>query len=412
MSPEARAEDKPVTGIPEESIEQGFSDPVRAAFAQRGILYGVNWIGEYWNVAKGANSTGSNFDGRLEVYADIDLEKLIGWKGGVVHANAYYIHGVGASTERVGNIFAVSNIEGLETFRLFELWFEQSMLQDKLKVRVGSIAADSEFFISDTAAQFINGTFGWPGITAADMAAGGPAYPLPSLGARVQYSPNDNLTILAAIFNGSPADPTADDPQADNRHGTEFRLQDAPLVMFEGQFKYDVGLPGTLKLGGWKQLNHYAPEFLNPGILDTSSGIYAIVDQQIWKGSGDKAISAFARVSGSPDKQNLINNYFDTGVVFAGFVPGRDKDTFGAAFGYGNISNDLRQAQVADNDPVVSTYESVLEINYVAQIRPGFSVVPDFQYIWNPGGRIGSDADDTKPIPDAAVFGARTNISF
>ena len=125
-------------------------------------------------------------------------------------------------------------------------------------------------------------------------------------------------------------------------------------MMFEGQFKYDVGLPGTLKLGGWKQLNHYAPEFLNPGILDTSSGIYAIVDQQIWKGSGDKAISAFARVSGSPDKQNLINNYFDTGVVFAGFVPGRDKDTFGAAFGYGNISNDLRQAQVADNDPVVS----------------------------------------------------------
>ncbi len=48
------------------------------------------------------------------------------------------------------------------------------MLQDKVKVRVGSIAADSEFFISDTAAQFINGTFGWPGITAADMAAGGP----------------------------------------------------------------------------------------------------------------------------------------------------------------------------------------------------------------------------------------------
>ena len=137
----ARAEDKPVTGIPDESIEQGSAIPCAPLSLQRGILYGVNWIGEYWNVAKGANSTGSNFDGRLEVYADIDLEKLIGWKGGVIHANAYYIHGVGASTERVGNIFAVSNIEGLETIPLFELWFEQSMLQDKLKVRVGSIAS-------------------------------------------------------------------------------------------------------------------------------------------------------------------------------------------------------------------------------------------------------------------------------
>ena len=160
------------------------------------------------------------------------------------------------------NIFAVSNIEGLETFRLFELWFEQSLLQDKLKVRIGSLAADSEFFISDSAALFLNGTFGWPAVTAANMAAGGPGYPLASLGVRVQYAPTDNLTILAAVFNGSPADPFAEDPQADNRHGTEFRLEDAPLLMLEGQFKYNIGdLPGTLKLGGWKQLNHYAPEF-------------------------------------------------------------------------------------------------------------------------------------------------------
>jgi porin len=132
---------------------------------------------------------------------------LVGWKGAVVHANAYYIHGIGPSTERIGNIFTVSNIEGDETFRLFELWFEQTLLQDKLKVRFGSLAADSEFFISDTAALFLNTTFGWPGATAANMAAGGPAYPLTSLGVRVQYAPTDNLTILAAVFNGSPADP-------------------------------------------------------------------------------------------------------------------------------------------------------------------------------------------------------------
>ena len=86
--------------------------------------------------------------------------------------------------------------------------------------------------------MFINGTFGWPGATAANMAAGGPGYPLTSLGVRVRYAPTDNLTILAAVFNGSPADPFAEDPQADNRYGTEFRLQDPPLLMVEGQFKY------------------------------------------------------------------------------------------------------------------------------------------------------------------------------
>ncbi|SFV29319.1 porin [Hyphomicrobium facile] len=416
MASGVRAEEASITGVPEDSLAAGWNDPVRAAFASRGITYGVNWIGEYWNVASGGNSQGSNFDGRFDVHTDIDLEKLVGWKGAVIHANAFYIHGIGASTERVGNIFAVSNIEGYETFRLDEIWLEQSLLEDKLKVKVGSIAADTEFFISDTASQFINGTFGWPGITAADQAAGGPGYPLASLGVRLQYQPTDNLNILAAVFNGSPANPFSENPQKDNNHGVEFRLQDAPLLMVEAQYKYDAGLPGTFKLGGWKQFNHYATDFLDPTVLDTSYGIYGIIDQQIWKGADDKAINAFVRVSGSPDKQNLIDTYFDTGIVFTGFVPGRKEDAFGAAFGYGHISNKFSQAQ-ADPDSdftsdVISNYESVLELNYLAKIRPGFAISPDFQYIWNPGGRVGSDSDDLKQIPNAAVVGVRTILNY
>ena len=414
---DANAKDKPATGVPEELIAQDWNDPVRAAFAQRGVTYGVNWIGEYWNVAKGGNSPGSSFfDGLLTTYADIDLEKLLGWKGGAIHANSFYLHGIGPSPS-ARDIFAVSNIEGVETLRLDELWFEQSLLEDKLKVRIGSLAVDSEFFISDSSALFINGTFGWPAATAANMAAGGPGYPLASLGVRVRYAPTDNLTVLAAVLNGSPADPFAADPQKNNPHGTSFRLQDPPLLMVEGQYKYDVdGLPGTAKLGGWQQFNHYAPVFLNPDILETDRGLYGIIDQQIWKGGDDKAVSIFARVAGSPEAQSLIDAYVDTGIVFTGFVPNRTKDSFGAAFAYGNVSNDLRKAQAIPTNPnasdVISDYCSVLEVNYIARISPGFSIVPDFQYIWNPGGRISSDADPAKPVPDAAILGVRTNISY
>lgn len=408
------ADDKSVTGIPDDSIAQGRNDPVRAAFAQRGINYGINWIGEYFNVVSGGLSNGPSFDGRLEVYTDVDLEKLVGWNGLAFHINGYYIHGIGPSTEHIKNLFSVSSIEALETVRLFEIWFEQSLLENKLRMRVGQLAADSEFFISDTATQFLNTTFGWPGITAADTAKGGPAYPLSSLGVRVAYMPTDNLTILAAVFNGSPANPAPNvDPQIDNRNGTEFRLGDPPLLIVEGQFKYDAGLPGKVKLGGWKQFNHYAPEFLDPAILDTSSGVYGIVDQQIWKGAGDRAVSIFARLSGSPDKQNLIDSYVDTGIVFTGFVPSRKDDTFGAAFGYGNISNKLREAEEADpNVTVISDYESVLEVNYLAKIRPGFSVVPDFQYIWNPGGRVENPSTPGEPEKNAAAIGVRANISY
>jgi porin len=46
-----------------------------------------------------------------------------------------------------------------------------------------------------------------------------------------------------------------------------------------------------------------------------------------------------------------------------------------------------------------------LEICYTAQLNPGWTLQPDFQYFWQPGGNVpGAD--------DAVVLGARTSISF
>lgn len=400
------------TGVPEDSIAKDWSDPMRAAFAKQGILYGFGYSGEYWNVARGGNSQGSNYDGLVSGFTDIDLDKLMGWKGGAIHASAYYINGVGPSRGRIGNLFFASNIEGDERLRLLELWFEQSMLSDKVSVRFGSLAADTEFLLSDTASAFLNGTFGWPGLAANTMAAAGPNYPLASLGARVKIQPTDNLTVLAAAFNGSPADPFAEDPQKDNPNGISFRLQDKPLLLAEAQYKYSIGLPGTFKLGGWKQLNRYAPEFLDPSKIDTSSGLYGILDQQVWKGRSDETVSMFVRLGGAPEKQNLIDAYVDTGILFSGFVPRRKDDTFGAAFAYGHVSDKLRQAQIEAGKAIISDYEAVLELNYTAKIQPGMTVSPDFQYILHPGGREPSEADPRKPVKDAVVFGLRTSLNY
>ncbi|MBS0270739.1 MAG: carbohydrate porin [Proteobacteria bacterium] len=398
----AKAEDKPDNGVPEFSIAQDMPyDAARASLAASGIRYGLNYTGEYYNVTSGGASRGSSYNGLVETYVDIDLEKLVGWKGAVIHANAFYIHGIGP-TSKTGSTFAVSNLEGLETVRLDELWFEQSLLDDKLKVKLGAIAADTEFFVSDTAAAFLNGTFGWAGIVAANMVQGGPAYPLTAMGARVAYTPNDNLTILAAVFNGSPANPFAD-AQESNRHGTDFRFGDGELMIVEGAFRYDVGLPGTIKLGGWKQFDApdgYYANFNTGAAVNSDYGLYAIVDQQIWKGGEDKSVNVFARFSGSPENISPIDFYFDTGILFTGFVPGRAKDTFGAAFGYGRVSSDL----VATDPSALRSYESVLEINYAAELRSGVSLTPDFQYFWNPGA--------TTEVNNAAVFGARLKVSY
>ena len=103
-----------------------------------------------------------------------------------------------------GNLETVSNIEALPTTRLYRLYFEQSLFNDRASVRLGQIAADDEFITSETASGLINGTFGWPAWTAADTRGGGPAYPLPQPGVRLQVKPVPDFILRAAAFSGNP----------------------------------------------------------------------------------------------------------------------------------------------------------------------------------------------------------------
>ena len=50
-------------------------------------------------------------------------------------------------------------------------------------------------------------------------------------------------------------------------------------------------------------------------------------------------------------------------------------------------------------------YESLVEVAYTFELTEGWILQPDFQYFWNPGGRVAG-------VDDAAVVGARTIITF
>lgn len=54
-----------------------------------------------------------------------------------------------------------------------------------LAVKVGRILADQKFVIRNTAALFVNSTFGFPGSFAADLPNGGLAHPNAVSGAQI-----------------------------------------------------------------------------------------------------------------------------------------------------------------------------------------------------------------------------------
>ena len=102
-------------------------------------------------------------------------------------------------------------------------------------------------------------------------------------------------------------------------------------------------------------------------------GIYGIIDQQIYRprgGAADSGVSVFSRASMSPSDRNLVNLQVDAGIVFAGLLPGRPDDKFGAAVIYARFSDSVR---AFDRDQInvtgvglVRDYETNLELSYVA----------------------------------------------
>ena len=152
-------------GIPNPSIATSFPDKadpngVRAALAEKGVTYGINYIGEVLGNTGGLKQ-GAIYEGIFEGILNADLEKLWGLKGLTFYINVYQIHGAGLTEKNLDNLFVVSSIEALPTTRLYKLYLEQK-LNDETSVRFGQLAADTEFFISTNAANFINSTFGWP----------------------------------------------------------------------------------------------------------------------------------------------------------------------------------------------------------------------------------------------------------
>lgn len=407
------------TGIPGmASVPQSGDPGTRKWLNDHGVTYSFIYTNDLLSNLSGGNKRGTVDQGKAEAIVTVDLQKLAGWQGLTLYANAFQIHNTGRMRrDYVGGINTIAAIEATPTTRLSELWIEQKFSGDRASFRIGQLAADTEFFFSDLSSMFLQSD--WPTIAAVNLPSGGPAYPLSTPGMRLKVEPARDVSLLIAMFNGDPAGPGTGDEQIRNRYGLNFRVRDPPLIIGEAQFRWNqggdnAGLAGIVKLGGWTHLGEFDDQrFANDGSLladPTGSGIaakrrgnfglYGIIDQQIYRvpgGDPGKGVSVFSRASVSPSDRNLVDRYIDGGIVFTGLIPNRPADRFGASVIYTRFSDGVRgfdgdQTIITGLPQPIRDYEANLELTYLAQIVPDWTVQPDLQYIWHPSGRPGRDA--------------------
>ena len=404
---------------------------LRTALSRAGITFSLQETSEYLGNTTGGTQKGFKYDGLTQAAMQLNTQRAFGHYGGLFNISALQIHGQNLSATNLQSLQTASGIEADRATRLWELWYDQKFLdEDRLDVKIGQQSLDQEFMVSTNALYFVNTMFGWPMLPSANMPGGGPAYPLSALGARISARPVDGFTVLAGVFNGSPAKTDEGDSQLNNPHGTSFPLGGGLLSIVELQFSYptfgSMVQPGetpplgwTYRVGAWYNTKKFDDQRFDQNglsLADPNSmgnalqhkdnyAFYAVADRLIWRNQQDpnRTIALFARVMGTPLKdRNLIDFSMNAGVVFHSPFAYRTFDTLGIGMGYAHVS---KQASALDID--TNNYAGV---NYPA--TPWLQIQPDIQYVINPGAGLSDPNNPTRRIKNELVFGLRTNISF
>jgi porin len=409
-----------------------------------GVTLKLSETGEVLGNLTGGIRRGFDYDGLTKIKLVLHTRKAFEWRGGKLKVSALQIHGRNLSTDNLATIQTASGIEADRATRLWELWYRQAVLNGTADLKFGQQSVDNEFIVSRYAGLFVNTMMGWPVVPSLDLYAGGPAYPLSSLGVRLRAKPTRRLTILAGVFDDNPpGGPFFNDSQLRDGEasGTRFNLGTGALFLGELQYRTAYPpfagrlskLPGTYKLGLWVDTGHFPDQRFDAAGLSlaapASSGVarlhrgnfslYGVADQRIWQPDpkAARSLAVFARLMGAPGDRNLIDFGVNAGITVKAPLPGRAHDRFGIGYGLAKVSG---RASALDRDRVfftgipfpVRSNEQFVEVTYRWQVARWLAVQPDFQYVFNPGAGAGNPDDPTHRIGDEAIIGVRTRIAF
>src|SRR5262244_1791214 len=175
-----------------------------------------------------------------------DLEKLFGLAGGSLDVSFSERFGESLSREDIGNVFTVQQVFGGETYRLVHVAYQQQLLDDRVEIRVGRIAAGDDFLVSPYNYVFVQNGFDGNPVGVFFNAPGMTAYPNATWGGLVKVKPIEQLYVMAGVYNGDVS------IRANKHHGADWSM-DGPLFAI-GEVGYQVN---TLPVLGGGLVGNY-----------------------------------------------------------------------------------------------------------------------------------------------------------
>lgn len=379
---------------------------LRDKMSNVGIEPTIEYKADIWSVTSGGKRHDTVFNDNLDIKFEIDNEKLLGIKGNRAMISFLNNNGGEPNAHGVGSVQGIDNIEtSTNTFKLYELWSEQSFFNDKLAVLLGVHDLNSEFDVTDMSANFLKPTM-QIGQAFAQSGKNGPSiFPNTSLAARVKVKPTQNTYLSAAAFDGVPGNP-------DKPHGTHIELhkKDGLLLISEAGITPKApegtdGEPNKLAIGGWTYTEK-ADDLVdvdgsgNP-TKKRSAGAYMLSSYQFYTNTKtNKNAGAFFRAGIADSDTVQVDWDYELGLVGRGWVPTRADGEIGVGMSQSHNGDKYMQSVSGAADRNEYSYE----LYYRDTVVNGLSVQPDLQYVVNPG--------TDQVTKDATVVGIRFDVNL
>jgi porin len=331
------------------------------------------------------NSPGSSsYNNLLVVDMQADLEKIAHIAGATFGVALLRFDGQ-PSNQQAGLITGYNGLPGappLDRTELYELWWRQSLFEDKLIVRIGKTVPTYDFGnvtkpvpVKDPLLQIptTSGLLYTPLFVNPTILGALPGYYNSAYGITTTIAPTERIYISLGIYDGNSA------------HGVQTGLRAAPT--FNGnQFRIgEVGtawalghdhLPGSFAAGVWGQTGSIELTTKEGTIIqDGTHGIYAFGSQRLWRGDengGASGVSGFVQFGANDSRTMIATQYVGFGLTAFGIIPGRPRDSLGAGLAWSWLNHNLK---LRPTEIMLQMYDQIHVIGDV-YLQPAITVAP------------------------------------
>jgi porin len=350
-----------------------------------GVRVGGAWIGNAdYLFTGGVKPRTWSFNSLLFLNLNIDLEKLASIPGASIDAELMQFNGEDANG-KAGVLTGYDGLPGGKPFvrtGLCELWWRQSLFDDKIVIRVGKTIPTYDFNnvtravpTSDATLQIpaVSGLIYTPVFKNPTLIGAMPGYYNSAYGITADFAPTRNFYFTYAFYDGAVAS------------GIQTGLRTEPVfnghyfAIGEAGYAYslsDEKLIGKIAAGGWAQTGElYAPGGTSQ---NGSQGFYTFLSQRLWRrrvAVDNSGVSGFLQFGINDSRTMIFNQYFGMGFTEFGLISHRPVDSIGTGLAWTWLN---RRYGLRSNEAILQSY-------YQMHLVGTSFFEPVFSYIPNPG---------------------------